>query len=67
MAKEIIKDIRQSKPILSYYMVSKNGGYEVFQMTSEDDVILEVKKLGDPDAWDQSIAVLEQALGQQFQ
>jgi hypothetical protein len=67
MGKEIIKNIRESKPLLSYYMVAKNGGYEVYQMTSEDDVVLEIKKLGDADAWDQSIAVLEQALGQQFQ
>ncbi len=56
----------KTKPIIAYYLIERNGGYEVFQVHIEESVVLEHKKISDPDAWDQSIGVLEQALSKQF-
>lgn len=73
MAKEIIKNIQELankakvKPILAYYMLEKNGGYEVYRVHIEEGVVLENKRISDPDAWDQSVVTLESALSIQFQ
>lgn len=72
MAKEIIKSVQElakkkEKPILAYYMKEKNGGYEVYQVHIEESVVLENKRISDPDAWDQSVVTLESYLSMQFQ
>jgi hypothetical protein len=70
MAKEIIKsvaEVKKVKPIIAYFLTEKNGGYEVHEAYIEEDLVLGTKRLGDADAWDQSILVLEAALSKQFQ
>lgn len=64
---EIHPEKPYKKPTVAYYMLEKNGGYEVYQSTIEDDIVLDTKRLSDPDAWDQSILTLEAALSKQFQ
>lgn len=54
-------------PIEAYYMVPKNGGFQVYRLHIEDGVVLDGGPLSDPDAWEQSLSVLEQALSLQFQ
>jgi hypothetical protein len=54
------------RPVIAYYLLEKNGGYEVYSVHIEDDVVLENKRIADPDGWDQSVGILEQALAKQF-
>lgn len=54
------------KDLTAYYLVAKNGGFQVRKVIIEDDVVLDDVKVDDPDAWDQSISVLEQVLSKQF-
>lgn len=55
-----------SKNLTAYYLVAKNGGFQVRKVIIEDDVVLEDSKVDDPDAWDQTISILEQTLSKQF-
>jgi len=69
MAKETVKsiaEVRKVKPIIAYFLLEKNGGYEVHEAYIEEDLVLGTKRLSDADAWDQSILVLEAALSKQF-
>jgi len=61
------QDVVKKKPVIAYYLIEKDGGYQPFSVHIEEDMVLDVQKLGDPDGWDQSIGVLEQALAKQFQ
>jgi len=51
----------------AYYMVPKNGGFQLRRVSIEDDIVLIDEKVSDPDAWNQVIDVLEQELSKKFQ
>lgn len=63
--------MNQTKPFqkvsIAYYMVPMNGGFQVRRILIEDDVVLEDEPVSDPDAWDQSISILENELSKKFQ
>lgn len=63
--------MNQTKPSkkvsMAYYMVPMNGGFQVRRLIIEDDVVLEDEPVSDPDAWDQSISILENELSKKFQ
>lgn len=54
-------------PLVAYYMVPKNGGFELRKLTIEEDVVLSDEAVDDPDAWEQTISTLENVLGKQFE
>jgi len=58
--------MNKQRPLIAYYLVEKNGGYEVYSIHIEEGVVLENTKITDADAWDQTIGLLEQALSKQF-
>jgi hypothetical protein len=60
-------DITEKLTTLAYYIIPKNGGFQVRQLTIEEDVVLEDKLLEDPDAWEQTMSTLEHELGRKFQ
>lgn len=62
-----VSEVKKVKPIIAYYLIEKNGGYEVHEAYIEEDLVLGTKRLGSADAWDQSILTLESALSRQFQ
>lgn len=63
--------MNQTKPsqkvTMAYYMVPLNGGFQIRRVIIEDDVILVDEPVSDPDAWDQSMSVLENELSKKFQ
>jgi hypothetical protein len=54
-------------PHLAYQLEDKDGGYQLFKLTLDDDhkVILR-EKVESPDSWDQVISYLELELSRQF-
>lgn len=51
----------------AYYMVAKNGGFQLRKLHIEDDVVLSDEKVSDPDAWNQVLDVLDKELSLKFQ
>ncbi len=50
----------------AYYMVAKNGGFQIRKVTIEEGIVLEDIHVDDPDAWDQAVNILEQQLSNKF-
>jgi hypothetical protein len=51
----------------AFYMVPLSGGFQVRQLTIEDDIVLSDEPVSDPDAWEQSMSTLENELSKKFQ
>lgn len=51
----------------AYYMVPKNGGFQLRRVHIEDDIVLLDEKVSDPDAWNQVLDILDQELSKKFQ
>ncbi len=51
----------------AFYMIPKNGGFQLRRLHIEDDVVLSDEQVSDPDAWNQVVDVLEQELSKEFQ
>lgn len=64
-------EIKGFKPvgvaIEAYYMLPKNGGFQLRRLMIEDDVVLTDEKVSDPDAWQQVMSELEHELSKKFQ
>jgi hypothetical protein len=53
--------------VQAYYLIPKNGGFQLRRVHIENDVVLTDEKVSDPDAWNQVFDVLEQELSKPFQ
>lgn len=51
----------------TFYLVPKNGGFQVRKVTIEEDVVLNDEPFDDPDAWEQAMSILEKELSKKFQ
>lgn len=51
----------------AYYMVPRNGGFQLMKLTIEDDVVLTDEPVSDPDAWNQVMSELEHEVSKKFQ
>lgn len=51
----------------AYYIIPKNGGFQLRKLTIEEDVVLEDSKVSDPDAWNQVMSELEHELSKKLQ
>lgn len=51
----------------AYYMIPKNGGFQLRKVHIEDDIVVLDEKASDPDAWNQILDVLDQELSKKFQ
>lgn len=60
-------DTKLAKEVVAFYIVPKNGGFQLRQVVIVDDIVLEDELFDDPDAWDQVICILEKELGKKFQ
>lgn len=60
-------EITKPTTLTAYYMVPKNGGFQLRIITVEEGIVLDDQPVSDPDAWDQVISVLEQQLSRKFQ
>lgn len=61
------KDTTKIAPVHeAFYLVPKNGGFQIRRLTIEDDVVLEDAPFSDPDAWDQVMSMIEQELAKKF-
>lgn len=65
MADKAIPKVVQT--LEAYYMVPKNGGFQLRKVRIEDDIVLADEKVSDPDAWNQVLDVLDQELSKKFQ
>jgi len=50
----------------AYYMVPKNGGFQLRRLTIDDGIVLSDESVSDPDAWNQVLDILDQELSKQF-
>ena len=66
-----MSEIQGFKPVgaslEAYYIVPKNGGFQLRRLHIEDDVVLLDEKAGDPDAWNQIMSEIEHELSKRFQ
>lgn len=53
--------------ILAYYLVPKDGGFQIRRVTIEEDVILNDETISAPDAWNQIMSELEHELSKKLQ
>lgn len=51
----------------AFYLLQKNGGFQIRKLTIEEDVVLSDEPFSDPDAWDQVMSIIEQELSKKFQ
>lgn len=62
------KDIKKmTEAREAFYLVPKNGGFQVRRVVIEEDVVLSDEPFDDPDAWEQAISILERELSRKFQ
>lgn len=52
--------------LAAYYIVPKNGGFQLRKVTVEEDIVVNDEKVSDPDAWEQIIVLLERELDRKF-
>lgn len=66
----IIPKLAELKPtdneIIAFYMVPRNGGFQLRKVIIEEDVVLSDENYDDPDAWDQIISILENEMSKKF-
>lgn len=53
--------------IEAYYLVPKNGGFQLRKLIIEEDFVLSDEKASDPDAWNQIMSELEHELSKKLQ
>lgn len=54
-------------PKIAYQMEEKNGGYQLYKITLNDNnELVNRERISDPDGWDYIILLLEQELSKQF-
>lgn len=58
--------MEKSKTIIAYYMIPRNGGFQLRKLLIEEDVVLSDEKASDPDAWPEVMNTLDHALSLQF-
>lgn len=58
--------MEKSKVVVAYYMIPKDGGFQLRKLLIEEDVVLADEKASDPDAWPEVMNVLDHALSLQF-
>lgn len=51
----------------AFYLVPKNGGFQIRRLTIEEDVVLADEPFSDPDAWDQVMSIMEHEFSKKFQ
>lgn len=51
----------------AFYLVPKNGGFQIRKLTIEEDVVLSDEPFSDPDAWDQVMSIMEHEFSKKFQ
>lgn len=62
------QDTKKMAPVHeAFYVVPKNGGFQIRKLTIEDDVVLLDEPFSDPDAWDQVMSQIENELSKKFQ
>lgn len=62
------QDIKKIAPAHeAFYLVPKNGGFQIRKLTIEDDVVLLDEPFSDPDAWDQVMSIMEHEFSKKFQ
>ena len=54
------------KEITAFYIVPKNGGFQLKRLTVEEGIVLEDENFDDPDAWDQVMSILEKEISKKF-
>lgn len=54
------------KVLKAYYLEPMNGGYQLRELTIEDDIVSDDKPVENPDAWPEVIGYLDTALAKQF-
>lgn len=52
---------------VAYQLTEINGGFQLWKYHVENGKIATREKVSDPDAWEQSISLLEAELSRQFQ
>ena len=62
-----IKEVQTPVAIEAYYIVPKNGGFQLRRLHIEDDIVLLDIKVSDPDAWNQVMSEIEQELSKKFE
>lgn len=50
----------------AFYLIPKNGGFQIRKITVEEDVVLSDEPFSDPDAWEQVMSVMEHELSRKF-
>lgn len=62
---------KDKKPVTelreAFYLIPKNGGFQIRKVVLEEDVVLSDDPFSDPDGWEQVISVVEQELSRKFQ
>lgn len=62
------KDTVKVSPVHeAFYLIQKNGGFQIRKLTIEEDVVLSDEPFSDPDAWDQVMSIVEHELSKKFQ
>lgn len=51
----------------AFYLVPKNGGFQIRRLTIEEDIVLSDEPFSDPDAWDQVMSIMEHEFSKKFQ
>lgn len=64
--KEITGIRPPTQQIVAFYMIPRNGGFQLRRVVIEEDIVLEDKNYDDPDAWDQVMSVLESEMSKKF-
>lgn len=54
------------KVLKAYYLSPINGGYQLHELTIEDDIVSADVAVENPDAWPEVIGYLDNALAKQF-
>lgn len=52
---------------LAYQLKEINGGFQLYVIKFDNDIMVSREKVSDPDTWDTIILALEAELGKQFQ
>ena len=61
---------QDTKPVAktreAFYLIQKNGGFQIRRVTIEEDVVLEDAPFSDPDGWDQVLSIIEHEMSRKF-
>lgn len=62
-----MENIKKITPHEAYYLKPKDGGFQLWKLTIEDDVVLLDEPASAPDAWNQIMSELEHEVSKKFQ